>query len=275
MTGPDIGTVRGYITKYSNWRRWGEDDERGTLNHVTSKDITYAASLAKKGRSISMPLAFGENGPQKATFNRFKPIAHVVFDNKTYNGHDADQAPGKGATRNGVCNAAGGMVGRGVLLDIPRSMGVPWLEPGTAIGGEDLDRAASQQGVEIRKGDFVFVRTGSIARARAAGSSGDYAGGPAPGLGLKSIDWVAEHELAAIATDTRGMEVLPNETPDVLQPLHIVFIVHLGLWVGEFWDLDPLAVDCAADGIYEFLFCGPPLPSTYAVGAPLNPMAIK
>jgi kynurenine formamidase len=322
MAGPDIGTVREYISKYSNWGRWGEDDERGTLNHVTPKDITYAASLVKKGRSISMALPFDENGPQKGTYNRFNPIhlmtrdgadvvantsvrdfyggvdryfrgtddivilplqsgtqwdslAHVVFENKIYNGYDADQVSSKGALRNGVCNAAGGMVGRGVLLDIPRSMGVPWLEPGTAIGADDLDRAASQQGVEIRKGDFVFVRTGAIAQARAAGAWGDYAGGPAPGLGLRSIDWVAGRELAAIATDTWGMEVLPNETADVFQPLHIVFIVHLGLWVGEIWDLEPLATDCAEDGVYDFLFCGPPLPFTYAVGSPVNPMAIK
>ncbi|HEY7263266.1 MAG TPA: cyclase family protein [Trebonia sp.] len=274
MAGPDIGTVREYISKYSNWRRWGEDDERGTLNHVTSEDITYAASLVKKGRSISMALP-DENGPQTETYNRFKPLAQVVFENKIYNGHDADKVSSKGALRNGVCNAAGGMVGRGVLLDIPRSMGVQWLEPGTAIGADDLDRAASQQGVKIRKGDFVFVRTGAIAQARAAGAWGDYAGGPAPGLGMKSIDWVAGHELAAIATDTWGMEVLPNETPDVFQPLHIVFIVHLGLWVGEIWDLEPLAADCAADGVYDFLFCGPPLPFTHPVGSPVNPLAIK
>src|SRR5215470_502877 len=105
MAGPDIGTVRGYISKYSNWRRWGEEDERGTLNHVTSKDITYAASLVKKGRSISMAPPFDENGPQKGTYHRFSPIAHVAFENKIYNGYDADQVSSKGAPRNGVCNA--------------------------------------------------------------------------------------------------------------------------------------------------------------------------
>jgi kynurenine formamidase len=322
MVQPDINTVRGHIAKYSNWGRWGENDERGTLNHVTPEMIVQAASLVKKGSAISLALPFDENGPQKGTFNRFNPIhlmtrdgadviantsirdfyggkdryfrgtddlvilplqsgtqwdslAHVVFENKIYNGYDADQVSSKGAMRNGVTNAADSMVGRGVLLDIPRSKGVAWLEPGTAIGAEDLDRAAEQQGLEIRKGDFVFVRTGAIAQARSQGGWGDYAGGDAPGLGLKSIDWVAGHELAAVATDTWGMEVLPNETPDVFQPLHIVFIVHLGLWVGEIWDLEPIAEDCAEDGVYEFLFCGPPLPFTHAVGSPLNPMAIK
>ncbi len=107
------------------------------------------------------------------------------------------------------------------------------------------------------------------------GDWGGYAGGAAAGLGLASIDWVAGREIAAVATDTWGMEVLPNETPDVFQPLHIVFIVHMGLWVGEIFDLEALADDCAEDGVYEFLFSGPPLPFTHAVGSPLNPMAIK
>jgi kynurenine formamidase len=322
MAEPNIDTVRGYIAKHSNWGRWGEDDERGTLNHVTPEAIRRAAGLVRQGRPISLALPYDEHGPQTGTFNRFNPIhlmtrdgadavantmirdfyggrdryfrgtddlvilplqsgtqwdslAHVVFENKIYNDVSADQVSSKGALRNGVTNAAGGMVGRGVLLDMPRALGVPWLEPGTAISADDLDRAAARQRVQIGTGDFVFVRTGAIAHARADGAWGDYAGGPAPGLGLHSIDWVAEHELAAVATDTWGMEVLPNETPDVFQPLHIVFIVHLGLWVGEIWDLEALAEDCAGDSVYEFLFCGPPLPFTHAVGSPLNPMAIK
>ncbi|MGA7271748.1 MAG: cyclase family protein, partial [Acidimicrobiia bacterium] len=106
-------------------------------------------------------------------------------------------------------------------------------------------------------------------------SWGDYAGGPAPGMGLESVDWVGSRDIAALAADTWGLEVRPNETPDVFQPLHIVFIVHMGLWLGEIFDLDPLADDCSADGVYEFMFCGPPLPFTRAVGSPLNPMAIK
>jgi kynurenine formamidase len=322
MSEPNIDTVRGYIAKHSNWGRWGENDERGTLNHVTPDAIRRAAGLVRRGRPISLALPFDEHGPQTGGFNRFNPIhlmtrdgadviantairdfyggqdryfrgtddlvilplqsgtqwdslAHVVFENKIYNGYDADRVSSKGALSNGVTNAADGMVGRGVLLDLPRAMGVPWLEPGTAIGADDLDRAAARQHVEIGTGDFVFVRTGAMAQVRARGTWGDYAGGPAPGLGLQSVDWVADHELAAIATDTWGMEVLPNETPDVFQPLHIVFIVHLGLWVGEIWDLEGLAEDCAGDGVYEFLFCGPPLPFTHAVASPLNPMAIK
>ncbi|HEY1572486.1 MAG TPA: cyclase family protein [Pseudonocardiaceae bacterium] len=322
MTGPNIDTVRALIARHSNWGRWGPDDERGTLNHVTPEAIAHAATLVRRGHPMSLALPFDEHGPQTGAYNRFNPIhlmtrdgadsvagtavrdfyggrdryfrgtddlvilplqsgtqwdslAHVVFENKIYNGYGADEVSSKGALRNGVTNAAGGMVGRGVLLDLPRTLGVPWLEPGTAIGRTELDQAAQQAGVTVGRGDFVLVRTGAMAQVRSRGSWGDYVGGPAPGLGLASVDWIAEHEIAAVATDTWGMEVQPCETPDVLLPLHIVLIAHLGLWVGEIWDLEALAADCADDGVHEFLFCGPPLPFTHAVGSPLNPMAIK
>lgn len=215
---------------------------------------------------VIMPLQCG---------TQWDSLAHVVFENRIYNGYGADLVSSAGALKNDVRNAASGMVGRGVLLDVPRALGVPWLEPGTAIGAAELDRAARHARVDVGAGDFLFVRTGAIAQVRERGSWGDYSGGDAPGLGLDSVDWVASRDIAAVATDTWGMEVRPNETPDVLQPLHLVFVVHMGLWVGEIFDLEALADDCAQDGVSEFLFCGPPLPFTRAVGSPLNPMAIK
>ena len=215
---------------------------------------------------VIMPLQSG---------TQWDSLAHVVFENCIYNGYGADQVTSRGALRNAITNASDRMVGRGVLLDVAAIRGVRWLEPGAAIGADDLQKAADTAGVTVRRGDFVFVRPGAMARARDGGAWGDYAGGPAAGLGLQSVDWIAEHEVAAVATDTWGMEVLPNETPDVFQPLHIIFIVHMGLWIGEIYDLDPLAADCAHDGIYEFFFCGPPLPFSRAVGSPVNPLAIK
>jgi kynurenine formamidase len=215
---------------------------------------------------IIMPLQSG---------TQWDAFGHVVFEDKIYNGYGAEMVSSKGALKGDVANASGSMVGRGVLLDLPRALGVEWLEPGHAIGSDELERAEEHAGLSVGTGDFVFVRTGAMASTRAAGGWGDYAGGDAPGLGLDSVEWVASRDIAAIAADTWGLEVRPNETPDVAQPLHIVFIVHMGLWLGEIFDLDPLAEDCASDGVYEFMFCGPPLPFTRAVGSPLNPMAIK
>jgi kynurenine formamidase len=202
-------------------------------------------------------------------------LGHIVFENRIYNGYDASVVGSRGATRNDIAVARDRVVGRGVLLDIPRVRGVPWLEPGEPIHAADLEAAERAQGVRVGRGDIALIRTGHVALCRDAGSWGSYAGGPAPGLALDTAPWIAERELAAVAGDTWGLEVLPNETPDVFQPLHIILIVHLGLLVGEIFDLEALADDCAADGRYAFLFSAVPLPITGGVGSPVNPVAIK
>ena len=202
-------------------------------------------------------------------------LAHIIFDGRIYNGYDATTVGSKGAILDDIAVARDRIVGRGVLLDLPRSQGRAWLDPGEPIRGADLEACLEAQGVTVGRGDILLIRTGDMARHRAAGSWGDYAGGPAPGLALDAAPWLFDHDIAAIATDTWGMEVLPNETPDVFQPLHIILIVHAGLMVGEIFDLEALAADCAADGVYEFLFSAPPLPITGGVGSPVNPLAIK
>lgn len=201
-------------------------------------------------------------------------LAHIFFEGKMYNGYAADQVSSKGALKNDITRGCGRMIGRGVLLDVPAARGVPWLDPGYAITSADLRECERRQGVTVGRGDFVFVRTGQIAQVRDRGAWGDYAGGQAPGLGLDAVPWVGDREIAALATDTWGMEVRPNETPDTNQPLHIVFIVHMGLWVGEIFDLERLARACAEEERWEFMFSGPPLPITRAVGSPLTPLAV-
>lgn len=202
-------------------------------------------------------------------------LAHIIFDDRIYNGYHATSVGSRGAIVDDIAVARERIVGRGVLLDIPRSKDRPWLEPGEAIHAEDLEACLRAQDVAVGRGDIVLIRTGQIAQCRAAGTWGTYAGGPAPGLALDTATWIFDREIAALATDTWGMEVLPNETPDVFQPMHIILLVHTGLMVGEIFDLEPLADDCAADGRYEFLFSAPPLPITGGVGSPVNPIAIR
>jgi kynurenine formamidase len=202
-------------------------------------------------------------------------LAHIFHDGKMYNGYGTEQVTSRGAARNGITNAKDRMVGRGVLLDVARWKGKPWLEPAEAISDADLEATAEAQGVEVGEGDFVLVRTGQIAERRALGSWGDYSGGPAPGLGVSAADYFCPRRVAAVATDTWGTEVLPNETPDVFQPLHIIMLVNAGILLGEIWDLEALAEDCAADRVYEFQLVAPPLTITGAVGSPVNPQVIK
>lgn len=319
MSPPDIGTVRALFEKYSNWGRWGADDQLGTLNFSGPAQVAAAGALIRTGEVLSLSVPFDGDGPQHAGSGRFNPIhlmtvtgrdhmsglgtpeerdrrrkylqnaddvlilplqsgtqwdglAHVFFEQRMYNGFSADFVTSSGARRNAVDAAVERIVGRGVLLDLPRALGVPYLEPGRPIGSADLE--AARAGLDIRRGDFVLVRTGAMVRVAERGEWGDYAGGPAAGLGLDSVGWLAGHEVAGVATDTWTVEATPAETPDVECPVHILLIVAMGLWLGEIFDLERLATRCAEQQRYEFFFAAQPLRVTGAIGSPINPLAI-
>lgn len=323
-TDPDV-PFRGhelideYIDRFSNWGRWGQDDQLGALNHVGPAEIVAAAALVRQGKVISMGLPLDLAGPQVGRFrgnplnvmtatgadhvagrqdplpggfgpargfgladdllvtpnqagSQWDALAHIFWKGKMYNGFDAAEVTAGGAARCGIGVAHDKFVMRGVLLDVARHHGVDCLEPGYAITAEDLDATAARQGVEIRTGDALVVRTGMMEARR--GNWGDYSGGPAPGLSLRVAPWLHEHDTAAIATDTWGCEVRPNEI-DLFQPLHVVALVHMGIPFGEIWDLEAVSEDCASDGVYEFLLVAVPLRISGAVGSPLNAVAVK
>jgi kynurenine formamidase len=226
----------------------------------------HLARLRYTDDAIYMPLQCG---------TQWDALAHVFYDNQMYNGHGVEHVSSTGATINSIDVLADKVVGRGILLDMPRYKGIEWMQPGDAIHDTDLAACAEAQGVEVRRGDIVLVRTGHIAKCRSEGAWGTYAAGDAPGLALSSAHWLCGNEVAAIATDTWGMEVRPNELEEIFQPVHIVLLVNAGMLIGEIFDLEALAADCAEDGVYEFLFSAPPLPFTGAVGSPINPVAVK
>ncbi len=205
-------------------------------------------------------------------------LGHIFDHGRAYNGrHAGDVVTSEGDQVTGIETVAGLIAGRGVLLDVGRAVGSEGeLADGFAITVEHLHATIAAQGDSARvgRGDLLLVRTGRLARARREGW-GDYAGGPSPGLSFTTADWLHGTEIAAAATDTWGFEVRPNEFEDAFQPLHQVAIPNMGLFLGEMWDLDALAADCAADCRWDFFLTAAPLPVTGAVGAPVNPIAVK
>jgi kynurenine formamidase len=294
-----------------NWSRWGDGDQAGTLNFVTPERIVAAARLVRQGKVFALAIPFDSRGPQRGA-GRFNPVHTMAFDGgdrlslphgigfsddhvfmplqcatqwdalshvfdrgRMWNGYPATDVTSFGARRNGIERVRDRFAGRGVLADVARYRGVERLEPGYAITVDDLEGCLAQQGrTAVGSGDFLLVRTGQMGHCRRHGW-GDYAGGDAPGLSFFTADWLHAHELAAVATDTWGAEVRPNEFENSFQPLHQVALPNIGIHFGEIFDLEALADDCVADGIYEFMFVAPPLPITGAVGSPINPYAIK
>ena len=202
-------------------------------------------------------------------------LSHVFYGDHMWNGYDCRNVSSFGAAKCGIEKTKDKMVGRGVLLDIPRMLDMAYLPAGFAITGEHLDRAIHHFKTEVRRGDFLIVRTGNMEEKLAAGSWDGYPGGDAPGLSFETLDWLQEKRVAAVATDTFAVEVRPNEIEDVVSPFHWIAIPILGLTLGEMFYVAELANDCAADGRYEFMFVAPTLPITGAVGSPTNPLAIK
>lgn len=216
-------------------------------------------------------------------------LGHIFDHGRAWNGRAAEKVvTSAGDMVTGIEHMAPHVAGRGVLLDVGRVVGHEAgrgagrgtgqpdgeLPDGFAITEDHLAATAEAHGVTVGRGDIVLVRTGQLTRARREGW-GDYAGGASPGLSFTTAGWLHRTEIAAIATDTWGFEVRPNEFDNAFQPLHQVVIPHMGLLVGEMWDLDALADDCSRDGMYEFWLTAAPLPITGAVGSPVNPVAVK
>lgn len=284
----------------------GDDDQRGTANLLTAEGARDAAALVRRGAVFSLALPIGHGAPNVGT--RSEPLhlvrratadqivgdtdhfniessddlvvlalqastqldghAHFAHEHTFYNGYWSGlMTAGQGARRLGIHHQAGGVVGRGVLLDVARHAE---LDPfGAVIDAAMLDEVAAAHGVEIRSGDIVLVRTGWL---------GTWLSEPETrkrrrqtGLALDTIDWLAGHDVAMIAADNKTVEAVPGPEGKPILSWHIGALRDLGLLVGELFDLDALADDCAADGVYEFLFSAAPLPIVNAVGSPLNP----
>jgi kynurenine formamidase len=220
--------------------------------------------------------------------SQWDALSHVAYGPDVfYQGVTADDIAREG--RNGIeAWAQRGIAGRGVLLDVARAMeadGRP-LDAGssTALTVDDLELARRQAGVEFRPGDVVLVRTGFVGwyrrqheRARQA-----MARGRLTAAGIEHTEAMARYVwdsgAAAFVSDAPALEVWPPDPRPEAAPfgfLHNVLIGQFGLAIGELWELDALAEDCAADGRYEFLLTSAPLHVTGGIGSPANALAIK
>ncbi|MGO4238564.1 cyclase family protein [Pseudarthrobacter sp. YAF2] len=205
-------------------------------------------------------------------------LAHIFYNGQMYGGRPPEDVPSLGALRNSITATKDRMVGRGVLLDIPRMLGRDWLKAGEAIENEDLEKCCESQSVEVGPGDFLLVRTGRLGAVKARGSWGDeFSAGVAAGLGVSAAHFLCTRDVAAVATDTFAAEVIPAQTEaaGIGSPLHVLILQGRGIHIGEMFDLEELAAACAKDGVYEFLFVGAPITVTGAVGSPVNPLAIR
>ena len=310
---PDEDEVLTYFETCNNWRRWGPDDELGTLNYITPELRKEAAKLVREGVSVGCarlipthhleedfhipPMHFmtssGDEWAGKVTatdtiqtagdfiglaFHGFAithvdSLCHVFRDGHMYNGHPSDRvSTSTGAGGLAVDTIRDGIVGRGVLLDIPRLKGVPWLEPGEGVFPRDLDAAEEACGVRVGAGDILLCRFGTMARRNQLGPSKDVFD-RRPGLHAACAPWLHERQVAALGSDS-AQDLFPSGYPALRAPLHQVGIVAMGLCLIDNCDLEELAATCDRLKRWEFMATVGALRIQSGTGSPVNPIAV-
>lgn len=297
-----------FVAPLSNWGRWGDEDELGTLNLLTADRAAAAASAVTSGRVIALArpvvTAAAKDNPapmlhmMKASGDAAAQVggshasdwlglgyhgfavthidahSHQFFNGEMYNRRSARRV----STRSGAALgsvlpfAQSPPVGRGVLLDAPRALGRPWLEPGDGLGSSDLDDIAAALGCRPRPGDIVMLRTGRDARAAAHGVLDPMVDG-SPGLTRDALRWLWDNDVAVLGSDVQA-DVMPPGGAPFPMPIHAGALVHLGLPLIDNLALEELAAACGESGRYEFLAVVAPLPLVHFTGSPVSPVAV-
>ena len=292
-----------WMKQLSNWSRWGKDDQKGTVNLITAAKVKQAAALAKSGITVSMertldtaesadnssPLAHimtntGENHVAGAyAMDRYEisyhgyghthmdALGHAFYDGKMYNGYAQSTVTKAGAAKNDVTAYKDGVVTRGIIVDIPRLKGIPYMEPGAPIYVEDLEAWEKKTGVKIGSGDALFIRTGRWARRAEKGPWN--AGEILAGLHVSVVPWLKQRDVAILGGDGAS-DLMPSQVDGVSQPVHFLMLIALGSPLFDNCDLEAVAATAARLNRYEFLFTAAPMAIPGGTGSPLNPLAI-
>ena len=304
----DLGQadIERLMDELSNWGRWGADDQLGAANLITPEKRLEAMGLATEGITVSLahrvlqdeaddvPLPFGRRMlgvPDAAAASAFfggvsdnyqvsyhgyshshiDSLCHILHKGQMYNGVSQDTITEAGCANASIVNLQGGIVTRGVLLDIPRLKGVPYLEPGTPIYTEDLEAWEEMAGVTVQPGDAIFIRTGRWARRAEVGPW--TISENAAGLHASTMPWVKSRDVSFIGSDA-ALDVVPSLVDDVRLPVHLLTIVAMGVDLFDNQDLEALAETAASLNRWEFTLVASPLAVENGTGSPINALAI-
>jgi kynurenine formamidase len=289
-----------------NWGRWGSDDEAGTLNHLTDERRAAAAALVRAGVSISLAHDLGVDGSPEnpnpvhhhmlasgdardsngipgyeaardyvgldvhgLSTTHVDALSHMFVRGEMYGGRPASDVRSDGARANTVLTMADGVVGRGVLLDVPRALGVDFFDSGEVVTLAELQAAEQATGVTVGPGDVLLVRWGREPRRRAKQGFDGFSG-----LHPECLPWLHGREIAVLGSDGISDPMPFVGTPEWPFPVHQIGITGMGLVLIDNMALEALADRCAAEARWEFLFTMAPLRIPRGTGCPVNPVAV-
>lgn len=278
-----------------NRGRWGANDELGSLNLITAATRQRAIGLARTGETVSLShdllteKADDNGSPFEHTMlggnnmdnyrvsyhgyshSHIDALCHILYKEQTYNGYArAEVNTATGCTKLGIDNLKQGIITRGVLIDLPRLRGVPYLEPGTAAYAEDIEAWEKETGIRIGPGDAILLRTGRWARRAKVGPWA--VGQSAAGFHASTAVWIKARGVALVGSDA-GQEVTPSMVEGVGLPLHVLLVTGLGMNLLDNQDLERVSETAARLNRWEFMLTIAPLAVKGGTGSPANILA--
>lgn len=285
--------------------RWGPDDRLGTLNFITPDRRAAAAREVQLGRTVTLAAPLAGSGPDnpepgtrhmkrlpgepsdvvgvsfaadQLTMNihgdvdsHIDALCHVSYNGTLYNAVAPGAVTTQGASELSIDDVHNGIVGRGVLLDIPRLRGVEWLEPGDHVTADELIAAAVAQRVHVGPGDLLFVRVG---HRRRRGKLGPWnVAASRTGLHPLAMEFLAERQVAVLGSDSNS-DTAPSAVEGVAFPVHVLAVNALGMHLLDYLQFDDLTPLCEVAGRWSFLCVIAPLRLPGGTGSPVNPIAI-
>ncbi len=296
-----------YKQRFQNWGRWGDNDQFGTLNHISSESVSYAAGLVTEGRTISCanPIATStvvsdsRRNPRPADHNmsisqtgsgdyigvyyhgyvntHIDSLCHFFTGNlddggRLYNDGDPGLITESGALSHAVDNWKDGIITRGVLYDIPRHRGVNYVDLDKPVEGWELQDWAESKNIIPRDGDAVLIRSGYTAfwddNPNLELSSPPNTPGNAPSI----IEYLYETNASLLGWDLQESGFRAHGYPARI-PVHEVVIPHMGMPLLDNANFDRLGDICKELGTYEFQLTIAPLVIEGGTGSPVNPIA--
>ena len=283
------------FNQVKNWGRWGKDDERGTYNLITDAKRKQASAIVKSGISVSLahdPLTEkADDNPQPLvhTMNRgftsetfgitfhgysyshLDALCHFLYKDQTYNGFArADVNTERGCTRLSIHTLKNGIVTRGILIDIARLKGVPYLEPGTPVFVEDIEAWLKKTNLKVMPGDAIFLRTGRWARRTKLGPW--TTAQSIAGYHASVVPWIKARDVAIVGSDG-VQDVVPSLVEGINLPVHTALIAGLGVNLFDNMDLELLSEMAAKLNRWEFMLTGAPVSVPGGTGFPVNATA--
>lgn len=293
--------VEAMMKSLSNWGRWGDDDQLGALNLITPEKRKEAARLVVDGVTVSLAHnavktetasspPFGHKMtalPQKIditssadeyrvvyhgfTQTHLDALCHLFYKGRMYNGFSQNEVTERGAAKLSVANIKQGIFTRCVLMDMPKLLGVRFLEGGRAIYPADLEAWEKAAGVKVESGDAVLIRTGRWTRAEVEGNWEPMKN--SAGLHVMCLPWLKQRDVAVVGSDL-ALDVMPSGVEGFELPVHWVVVVAMGMPILDNCDLEAVSKAAESRKRWSFLLTVAPLAVEGGTGSPVNPLAI-